>query len=133
MVDRMCIGKCWLIQDGIKARTNGERVFWDRLWDSANMENPGSANSMSNRDTISDKEVLATMTGFQYQGSQRSLYLELLKSQTYPTTCSPISPQDIKNQDPNPSFTWPTTGTSTVFKVKCSSTGKVALSQTWWT
>ena len=65
-MDRLTIVKCWLIQDDIKARTNGERVFWDRFWDRDNMDNPGSANSMSNTYTISDQEVLATLSGFQY-------------------------------------------------------------------
>ena len=32
MVDRMIFGKCWPIEDDIKARASGERVFWDRFW-----------------------------------------------------------------------------------------------------
>ena len=64
-LDRMILGKCWLLQDDIKARTNWETVCWDRFWGRGNMDSPGAANSMSNRDTISDKEVLATLSGFQ--------------------------------------------------------------------
>ena len=75
----MILGKCWLFQDDIKARTNGGRVFWDRFWGRGSMDNPGSANTMSNRDTISDKEVLATLSGFQNKESQRILYLGALK------------------------------------------------------
>ena len=83
MVDRTTFAQCWLVQDDIKARTNGERVFfWDRFWGRSKMDNPSSANSMSNRDTISDKELLATLSGFQHQDpeSQRALYVDLLKS-----------------------------------------------------
>ena len=38
LVDRMILGKCWLLQDDIKARTNGERVFWDRFWGISTMD-----------------------------------------------------------------------------------------------
>ena len=43
------------------------------------MDDPGSANSMSNMDTMSDKEVLATLSVFYYQESQRTLYADLLR------------------------------------------------------
>ena len=32
LVDRIILSKVWLIQDDIKARTGGGRVFWDRFW-----------------------------------------------------------------------------------------------------
>ena len=100
----MIVGKLWMQQDEIKARTDGERVFWDRFWGRCNMGNPSSANSMINRDTISDKEVLATLSGLQYQESQRSFCLEVLKSDISRHLLSML-PQDIKNQYTNPSFT----------------------------
>ena len=118
----MLLGKCWQLQYDIKARAHGERVFWDKFWGRGNMDNLESANSISNRDTISDIEVLATLSGFQYQASHRSFYLDVLKSDISNHLLFK-APQDIKNQDPNPSFTWSTIGTGTVFKIKCSSTG----------
>ena len=73
---------------------------------------------MSNRDTNSDTEVLATLSGFQYQESQKTFYLEMLKTDITKHLIA-LLPQAIKDQDPT--FTWSTTGTNTVFKVKCSS------------
>ena len=101
LVDRMVIGKFWLIQDAMNARTNGGRVFWDRFWGRDNMDNPGSVNSVSNRDTISDQEVLATLSGLQPQESQMSLYLELLTSDISNHLLSNV-PQEIDNQDQTP-------------------------------
>ena len=36
LVDRMILGKCWLLQEYTKARTNGEKVFWGRFWGKGN-------------------------------------------------------------------------------------------------
>ena len=120
MVDMLIIGKRWFLQDDIKAKTHGEIVFWDKFWGKGKQDNLISANSMSNRDNISDVEVLATLSGFQYQGSGKSFYLDVLKSDISNHLLSK-APQDIKSQGHNPSFTWSTTGANTVFKVKCSS------------
>ena len=97
----MILGKCWLTQGDTKDKTNGTRVFWDTFWGRGNMDNPGSAHSMRSRDTISDMEVLATLSGVQYQESQRSFYLEVLKSDTSSHLLSNV-PQYIKDQDANP-------------------------------
>ena len=109
----MTLGSCWLMQDDMKARTRGERVSGTGSGPEATPKNQLSANAMVNRDTISDKEVLATLSGFQYQESQRSLSVEFLKSCKSNHLLSRF-PQDINNQDPSPRFTWSTTGTSTV-------------------
>ena len=76
---------------------------------------------MIDRGTISDTEVLATLSGFQYQESHMTFYVDVLKSDIYSHLLSKV-PQDIKNPDPSPSFIWSTIGTITVFKVKRSST-----------
>jgi hypothetical protein len=119
VVDRIILSKVWLRQEEIKTRTGGSRVLWDRFWNTKKeyLDNPDSSNFMSNRDTNSDTEVLATLSGFQYQESQRTFYLEMLKTDISKYLMERL-PQDIKNQDPNPTFTWSTTGTNTVFKVK---------------
>jgi hypothetical protein len=100
----MTLGNCWLIKDDTQARARGERVFRDMFWGIENMDAPGSANSMSNRDTMSEKEVLATLSGFQYQESQRSLYLELLKSDISNHLLSKL-PQDNKTKTKTPAPT----------------------------
>ena len=90
-------------------------MFWDKFWGikKGSMDNQCSANFMSNKDTMPDKAVLVTFSGFQYQECQRTFYLELLNS-TSPITLSKL-PQNIKNQDPNPNFTWSTAGTNNAF------------------
>ncbi len=81
VVDMMNLGECWLLQADIKARTNGGRVFWDRFWGRSKIDIPSSASSMSNRDTIPDMEVIATLSGFQYQESGKSfLYVDVLNT-----------------------------------------------------
>ena len=120
LVDCMILGKCWLPQEDIKAKTNWERVFWDKFWGKCNMDNTGSSNSMSNSDTISDMEVLATLSGLQYQEYGKSFYLEVLNTDISSHLISKV-PKDVNIQDPSPSFTWSTTGTNAIFKVKCSS------------
>ena len=79
MVDRTTLSNMWFIQDDILARTGGGRVFWDRFWGTKrdNMENQCSANFMINKDTMSDKAVLGTVSGVQYQACQRSFSLQL--------------------------------------------------------
>ena len=64
-------------------------MLWDRLWGTKkdNVENQCSANLMSNRGPISDKEVLATLSGLQYQECHMSLYLELLNPDIFLCTC----------------------------------------------
>jgi hypothetical protein len=122
VVDRIILSKLWLTQEDVRTRTGGSRVLWDRFWGNKRdyLDNSGSANFMSNRDISSDSEALATLSGFQYQESQKTFYLEMLKGDISKHLINRL-PQDVKNQDPNPTFTWSTTGTNTVFKVKCSS------------
>ena len=69
LVDGMMIGTRWLM-GYIKARTRGEAALLCRFWVIENMDDPGSSNSMSNRDTMLYKEVLATLSRFQFQESQ---------------------------------------------------------------
>ncbi len=90
------------------------------------MDVPGSANSMINRDTMTDKEVLATLSGSQHRESQRTFYFEVLRSDISNHLLSNI-PQDIKAKGTNPSFTWSTTGTGTVhpqLKLRTASFGR---------
>ena len=85
------------------------------------MENHCSANFMCNR-TPCQTRCLQPCEGSS-TASVRGVYNFCCSSHTYPSTCSPGSPpQDIKGQGPNPSFTWPTTGTSTALNVERSST-----------
>ena len=121
LVDRLILGKCWLIKYDAKAKTKGTRVFWDKFLGKGNMDNQSSANSLSNRETASDMEVLATLSGFQYRESGKSYYVDMRKSDIASHLLSNV-PQYIKNQDPTPSFTWSTTGTNTVFTVKVQTT-----------
>ena len=59
------------IGDHCHTLTGGGRVLWDRLSGTKkdNVENQCSATFMSIRGTISDKEVLATLSGLQYPNS----------------------------------------------------------------
>ena len=81
-MDRIILSNLWLELEDIKQRTGGQRVLWDRFWSNKrdHIDNQGSANFMSNRDTNSDTEALATLSGFQYQESNKSFYLEMLKT-----------------------------------------------------
>ena len=74
VVGRFIRSKESLRQHDIKARTHGGRVFWGRFWGTkkGSLDNQCSANFMSNRGTMPDKEVLATLSQLQYQECQRS-------------------------------------------------------------
>ena len=54
-----------LILGQYQGQDKGERVFWDKFWGVEHMDAPSSANSMSHRDTMTDKEVLPTFSRFQ--------------------------------------------------------------------
>ena len=97
----MILGTCWMIKDGMKANTNEDKVFWDEFWGIENTDAPSSAYSMSIRDTIRDKAVLATLSGFQYQEIGKSCSLDVFKSDISSHLLSKV-PQYIKNQDPPP-------------------------------
>ena len=127
----MILGKCWLIQDDIKVQTNGEnKVFKDKFWGRGHMDNPSSANSMSNRGTISDMEVRATLSGFQYQESQRSFYSEVLKSDISIHLLSKLSPapRASRARAHTPALLGQPVAPAHYYKY----VGKVSLA-TWWT
>ncbi|MFM7990556.1 MAG: hypothetical protein ACKPKO_65675, partial [Candidatus Fonsibacter sp.] len=78
-VDNMILGKVLVGPGSYQGLDKGERVVWVRFWALINMNAPGSANSVSNGDTMSDKEVLATLSGFQYQESQGTFLCGLVE------------------------------------------------------
>ena len=65
VVDRVALSTPYLDQPAIGTRTHGDRLFWDRFSEFDSCQS--SVNSMTNRDTKTDKDVLATLQGFSYQ------------------------------------------------------------------
>ena len=114
LVDHIGLIKAWLLHVDIKARIGGGRCFGTcsgagATWRTSAMPTIGSIGT-----PYQTMRYFATLSRLQYQESQRSVYWELLKSDIA-NHLLPKHPLDIKSQDPNPSFTWSTTGTSTVF------------------
>ena len=120
LVDKMIIGKGLLAQYDINAKTKWEIVFWDSFWGIDNMDAPSSANSMMNKDTMSDTEVLATLSGVQYKESKRTAYFGLAQVRQIQPLALQYSPGH-KDQGHRAQLHLANTGTSAVFNLMCSS------------